>query len=505
MIRRALTPPRPAAHPTAQDQIMRDRTPSAPLFRRAALALAALAALALAGAPGREAAAKGAGAPSAATLPAEGEALIVHIGKAKVVNLARPARDVLISDPAVVDSVMRTATQPVLFGQRVGAANVLFFDDSNAQIRSLQVRVEYDTAILNQMIRRQFPEADVRAESVLGELILSGRVNASADAKQIEELAARFALSARVAVGQDADAEGAAESVTNRIAVLNEEQVHLKVRVAEVSRSVLKELGVDWNAGLQSASLSTLFSIENFNFASGPATIPINIESLESFLQVMERYALVRTLAEPSLTAVSGETASFLAGGEFPIPVGAGDGAISIEFKSFGVGLDFTPVVTGEDQISMQVSTEVSEIDTANSVTLEGTTVPGLSLRRANTTVEMSSGGTIMIAGLIQQSTRRLSTGIPGLRSLPILGSFFRAEEHEIEETELVIMVTPYTVRQNAPAAFAAPTDGFAPASDLDVYLFGRLHQVYGAGDPQDPAIRQQASDLKAPIGFMME
>lgn len=438
--------------------------------------------------------------------------LILHIGKARTVELAADAADTLVSDSKIVWVDPRTPRQYVLYGVRIGQANMLVFDQNNEQIESLEIRVEYDVSELTRMISAHFPEASVRATSVLGEVILDGAARTSSEASAIREMAERFVAAARASQTEDGEVlpvNAEATGVVNRISILNDEQVHLKVQVAEVNRSVLKELGVDWNQGLQNTTV-----LGSASLTGGPLTqflnnetsgIFFNQQALGTYLKALEEYQMVRTLAEPSLTAVSGETASFLAGGEFPIPIASEDNTITIEFKSFGVGLDFTPVVVGDGRISLQVATEVSDLTENGAITIETLQIPALTVRRAETTVELPSGGTIMMAGLIQQNSRRLSRGVPGLRQVPVLGSFFRNENTEIDETELVILVTPMAVEGGERSDFRLPTDGFAPASDLDTYLFGRLHALYGAGPESAEAIRENVKAARAPLGFMME
>jgi len=211
----------------------------------------------------------------------------------------------------------------------------------------------------------------------------------------------------------------------------------------------------------------------------------------------------MRTLAEPTLTAVSGETASFLAGGQFPFPTSADDGEIGFEFRDFGVALEFTPVVVGEGRISLQIATEVSELTTEGAVQInDGLTIPGISVRRANTTVELPSGGTMSIAGMLLQRDSASQNGVPGIKNVPVVGQLFASNEFNRDETELVILVTPYVVKPGQERDFRLPTDGFAPASDMDFYLLGRLHKVYGTGK-QDVAAARQA--LNAPLGFIIE
>ncbi|MEO1330554.1 MAG: type II and III secretion system protein family protein [Pseudomonadota bacterium] len=449
-------------------------------------------------------------------------ATVVYVGKAHVINLPAAARDVVVSDPAIVDASLRTAQSAVLYGMKVGQANVLFFDAAGRRIRGVEIRVEHDVRTLEDMLAVRFPNADIEVSSLLGELVLSGSAPSSAAATAIADVASRFIRAAKVSRGEDAKDV----SVVNRIAITNEEQIHIKVRVAEVSRGVLKRLGIDWNTILQSTAVAAQANLTGGGltdlFSNEGAAIAFGSQILETFIRVLERHSLVRTLAEPSLTAVSGETASFLAGGEFPIPINSSDDTITVEFKKFGVGLDFTPVVLGDGRISLQVATEVSDLSDTNSITINGLSIPGLSVRRARTTLELSSGGTMVMAGLLQQNTRRLSVGLPGLRQLPILGQLFRSDEFQNDETELVILVTPYVVRQGAAEDFRLPTDGYAPASDLDIYLFGRLHAVYGdagegdegaeAGErgedgmsAEDRGRRSAAAAAGAPVGFILE
>lgn len=492
------------------------------------------------------------------------ETIILHKGKTQVIDLPVAAGDVVVSNPAIVDTVMRTARQPMLFGLEIGQANAIFFDTAGRQIVTFEIRVEYDTELLSRMIEQHFPSANVKAESILGEIILTGQATSSIEAASIGGLAARFVAASKGAAGGAGGGEGGGglfsggggeegagggeeassgsdeDGVVNRINVINEEQVLLKVQVSEVNRTVLKRLGIDWNAGLQATTLDSTIGfsgktldgfLKNYSITNletqvlgldgEPLDVPADFDgdgvqdvifnenrpltvtqTLDTFLKVLEQHALVATLAEPSLTAISGESASFLAGGEFPIPISREDEGISIDFKQFGISLDFTPVVIGEGRISLTVATEVSELSETGAIVVNGLSIPALALRRANTTLELSSGGTIMMAGMIEQSTRRLSNGLPGLRQLPILGQLFRSEEFAREETELVILVTPYTVQQGAKDDFVLPTDGFAPASDIDMYVFGRLHSVYGA-DPAETG--ETAPALKAPVGFIME
>ncbi len=217
-------------------------------------------------------------------------------------------------------------------------------------------------------------------------------------------------------------------------------------------------------------------------------------------IRALERNGLIRTLAEPNLTAISGEAAKFLAGGEYPIPVADGNGGISVTFKEFGVGVSFTPTVMSEGRISLKIETEVSELTTAGAVTLAGLSIPALSKREAQSTVELPSGGSLALAGLISDDMRQNIDGLPGLKDLPVLGTLFRSRDFIKEETELVVIVTPYLVKPVARQQLGAPSDGLAAATDMKGIFLGHLNRIYG----HDPAA-QPVSDLKGDYGFIVE
>jgi pilus assembly protein CpaC len=300
--------------------------------------------------------------------------------------------------------------------------------------------------------------------------------------------------------------------------------VLLKVRVSEMQRSVIKQLGINLFGTLNrgGGSASRFGTNNQFNVSGsllggltaganktvpGPAGDPfgpfggvsVATNSISGVLQALERNGLVRVLAEPNLTAVSGESAKFLAGGEFPVPAGVDtQGNIKIEFKPFGVGLGFTPVVLSDGRINLRLSTEVSQISNEQSVTLQTLVIPGLSVRRAETSVELPSGGSLVIAGLLQNDIQKSIDGIPGLKDIPILGSLFRSSDFQNNETELVIVVTPYLVNGVSEDQLRLPTDGFTPSSDFDSYFLGQLHGVY----KRKPG---PGTSLQGPYGHIME
>ncbi len=445
-----------------------------------------------------------------------GQSTDIFISKSAILTLPAEATEVSVADPTSVRAVLRTARQMVLIGLRVGSTNIIAFDENNNQILSLDVNVRYDLRPLRAALKRSFPDTLVEVESLLGEVVLTGAASGPAEATEIRNLVRRYLFSAALGAGVTADADSI--EFIDRLATASDDQILLKVRVAEMNRTVVRTFGVDWSVANAAAVGTSVGGIGGgaaigsslFDFAQSGATgllagLSGSIANADfgSLVQAFEQHAVMRTLAEPTLTALSGETASFLAGGQFPIPTSQEDGEIGFEFRDFGVALEFTPVVIGPGRISLQIATEISEITDANSVTLDsGLQIPGLSVRRANTTVELPSGGTMSIAGLLQQTDSATHSGVPGIKNVPVLGQLFSSSEYNKAETELVILVTPYVVKHGQEREFRLPTDGFAPASDIDFFLLGRLHKVYGTGE-QDVAAARQA--LNAPLGFIIE
>jgi pilus assembly protein CpaC len=401
----------------------------------------------------------------------------IGLNKSIVIKLPTDARDVLVGNPDIVDAVIRTKNTAYLFARAIGQTNIFFFDANGQQILALDLEVAQDMTALQKLIRRTIPGSRITVDTVGENVVLGGSAKTPAEAKLAFDLAAKFAN----------DPEG--KKVLSTINVLGKEQVMLKVRVAEVQRNVLKQLGINTSAIFSIGKFA--FNLQNLNpftnnvispgagyqggFASGG-------DQASVLLRAMERDGLLRTLAEPTLTAISGESANFLAGGEFPIPVAGRDNEITIEFKKFGVGLGFTPIVMSEGRISLKVSTEVSEISTDVNITLgPNLNIPSLSVRRAETTVELPSGGSIAMAGLIKDNTRVDITGTPGLKNLPILGALFRSRDFQQNQTELVVIVTPYVVNAVQEQDLAVPTEGLINATDRQGILFGRLNKVYGS------------------------
>jgi pilus assembly protein CpaC len=282
----------------------------------------------------------------------------------------------------------------------------------------------------------------------------------------------------------------------------------LKVTVAEVARSIVKQMGIDLSASLNYGTTAVAFNNSNpFTVNNAPLVSGNRLQtqfgstpSVQATLRAMESAGVVRTLAEPNLTAVSGEAATFISGGEFPIPTGVTcqtttSGAIgncvqTVSFKKFGISLNFTPVVLTEGRISLHVMTEVSEVSNENALTggAGGTTIPSIKTRRAETTLEIPSGGAMALAGLIQQQTKQAINGLPGLSTLPVLGSLFRSRDFINNQTELMVIVTPYIVRAVAPKDLSRPDDGFAAAADPQADLLGSINRIYGVPGRSEPS-----------------
>jgi pilus assembly protein CpaC len=419
----------------------------------------------------------------------------IGLNKSVVIHLPAEARDVLVGNPDIVDAVVRTKNTAYLFARAPGQTNVFFFDSHGQQILALDLEVAQDMAALQRLIQRTLPGSKITVDTIGDNVVLGGMAQTPAEAKTAMDLATKFA-------------GGDEKKVMSTINVIGKEQVMLRVRVAEVQRDVLKQFGIDTRAIFNIGSFG--FNWTNVNpFTANPTGLlsPQSIfsgsyndgcataqnDSGCALVRAMERDGVLRTLAEPTLTAISGESAKFLAGGEFPVPVSStnsnGFQEIGIEFKPFGVGLGFTPIVMSEGRISLKISTEVSELSPENSVVLAGTQIPSLTVRRADTTVELPSGGSIAMAGLIKEQTKQQINGTPGLKNLPILGALFRSRDYLSNQTELVVIVTPFIVDPVSDKQLATPMDGYNDATDRQTILLGRLNKVYGAAGQQPTGV----------------
>ncbi len=420
-------------------------------------------------------------------VPTNGDPISIEISEGQLLRLDRGMASVFIANPAIADVSAKSDRLLYLFGKAVGTTTLFALDGNDNVIANVQVDVTHNLTRLQSALNDLVPEGLVVASSVDGTIILSGSVETATEAENARRLATRF-------IGEGGE-------VINRLALTAPNQVNLRVRIAEVSREIINQFGFNWDVFLDGSfqlGLQSLPPVAGLNtvFAGGD----IGSLSIDTLIDALADDNLVTILAEPNLTAVSGQTASFLAGGEFPIPVSQDADTITVEFKQFGVSLAFTPTLLGRSRVSMRVRPEVSQLSTAVQVLAGGLSIPSLTTRRAETTVELASGQSFAIAGLIQDSSRQEHHRIPGLGDLPILGALFQSDRFQRNETELVIIVTPYIVR---------PVNGDQLRTPLDPYRAAPLADgSEGSTTRTVPVNPAQASNLgKDPknTGFILD
>jgi pilus assembly protein CpaC len=419
-------------------------------------------------------------------------------------SLAVPGRasTVFVANPEIADvQASGDGSSLFLFGKAPGSTSVIALSAANQPLATYRVTVTQPISSLRQRLSTELPDHRITVDSTPTSLILSGEVASPVQAQRAVEMAKTYL--------------GKEQTVVNRLGIAVGTQVNLRVRVAEVSRTVTKELGFNWES---------LFNIGAFTLGiatgrdaitaagtilrgdNGSATLPFGYRSNDADINVvidaLATDGLISVLAEPNLVALSGEAASFLAGGEFPIPIARDDEELTIEFKKFGVSLDFVPTVLSGNRINMKVRPEVSELSETGAIEINGLRIPALSVRRAETTVELGSGQSFAIAGLLQNTSRTGVDKVPGLGDVPVLGTLFRSSRFQRNETELVIVITPYIVRPVSQAAgIAVPNDAVQPASDLERIFLGRINTPGTA----IPTIGPGAARLKGDVGFMLE
>jgi pilus assembly protein CpaC len=431
---------------------------------------------------------------------AEGDGHFVRIGlnKSIVIRLPAEAHDVIVGNPEIVDAVVRSKNTAYLFARNVGQTNIFFFDKDGQQILNLDLEVAIDVTALRNLLQRSIPGTRITVDTVNQSVVLGGIAPNAAEAKFAEDITTRF-LSNLIPNVKDS-------AFVNTIKITGEDQVMLKVRIVEVQRDVLKQFGVDLQALLSVGKFA-------FNLASltqvGGAILPITPNtgykgvytdgstSITGVIRAMEQDGVLKTLAEPNLTAVSGQPAKFHAGGEIPYETCSGTGLdreCTVTFRDFGVSLGFTPVVLSEGRINLKISTEVSEISSRSIGTL-----PILDTRSTETVIELPSGGSMMLAGLIKDTTRQLVDGTPGLKKLPVLGALFRSRDYKNNQTELVVIVTPYLVGPVAEKQLSTPIDRLNVATDRQTILLGRLNKVYGTAGQNPEGV------YHGNVGFIVE
>jgi pilus assembly protein CpaC len=502
------------------------------VYRRARLgtALAALALSLGSFAVATPAVAKSGNRPAAAGTYRPTAQVQLSVGEGQMVRLPRNVVDVWTSNPSAADVYVANANQINIFGKDFGEATVIATAADGSVVYGAHVRVSQNLPSINDVLKAAMPESDIRVTTIGQSAILSGTIASPEDAAFAMSLA-----TSELNPGIDMSQPGAKCKicVLNRLKTATPLQVTLKVRIAEVSRSLVKSIGVnlltrDATSGFQfgigqgspgtfgspapadgsSAAIPKSFNIAETGTTLGFAGKLLGLDIL-STLDLAENDGLVTILAEPNLTALSGETASFLAGGEFPVPISQALGSVTIEYKQFGVGLAFTPIVLADGRISMRVRPEVSELSNEGSIRLNGFDVPALTTRRAETTVELGSGQSFMIAGLLRNANTNSVDKAPFLGDLPILGALFRSTKYRRAETELVIVVTPYLVRPVS-NQIALPTNGYRSPTAAQQTLLGQSYTGVSGSAPVPaapaPAITGSAAATAAPVspGFKL-
>ena len=430
-------------------------------------------------------------------LQLEPQTINIAINKAQAISSAQRIKDVIIANPAIADVLVKTSNKIYLIAKKIGSTNIFLTDQKGNAIRHFIIEVSTDVTGAQEAIKQLAPHAMINLKAVGSSLVLSGTTRSPEEAADIVEVAKQFV---------DNDTK-----IINMVRVLNDQQVILKVRVAEMQRTTIKNLSVSASFSHAFHGREQLITTQAFspigvtNAISG--TLSVNKFGLSAAsINALERQGLVKTLAEPTLTAISGETANFLAGGSIPTIVGVSDtDTIQIEQKEVGVARSFTTTVLSKKRISLRISTEVSRQSFENKLVLPTSSggsvdIPGLSIRRAESTVNLGSGYSLMIAGLLQNDEVNAVDGTPWLKDLPILGALFESKAFNNRQTELVILVTAYAAKPVLPTEeLRLPTDGFKPASDIDIYLFGRLYKRYSQNTDGNIKV------LKGPFGYILE
>ncbi len=440
--------------------------------------------------------------PRLRIVDADPEPVTLEANKGQLLRLVRPVDTVFIAEPGIADVQLKSPTLIYIFGRRPGETTLFAVDKREMVILNTRVVVAHNLTRLKDMIRGILPDDMIDVRSVEGTVVITGAVANAEQAEDLRRLATRV-------LGEN-------DEVINRVRVTGPNQVNLRVRVAEVSRELNKELGINWDVLRTAGNLAVGLAVGNPAGAVGAlvtqaatannasASFSNGVFDINALVDALDDEGLITLLAEPNLTAMSGETASFLAGGEFPIPVPGDDGTITIEFKKFGVSLAFTPTLLGSGRINMRVRPEVSQLSDAGAIQLAGFTVPALATRRTETTVELGTGQSFAIAGLLQNTTNQTVEEFPGLAQLPVIGPLFRSTKFQKAESELVIIVTPYIVRP-VNTQLASPTNGFRPPHDSERILFGANHRATPTGPNTPPLGRDGTPGLVGPVGFILE
>jgi pilus assembly protein CpaC len=421
--------------------------------------------------------------------------ITLGVGRTIIVDLPAEASEIIVGDPKVANAVVRSARKLYLMGLGTGQTTILAMDRDGRQIANLEMNVGRDMDELEKLLKTALPRTRITVKQVSDSVVLTGEASSSGEAATAMDIAKAYV--ARVGGGAGGGPVGE-NAVVNAMTIRSQEEVMVKLTIAEVQRTVMKQLGVS-TSNTGDTILNTSWAIlkqQNPYGVTAPLsnsglTVPLG-NNLSATMTAFERYGVSRVLAEPTVTAISGEAAKFTVGGEVPIvagsscTVGVSVCVNNVTYKPYGVTLNMTPVVIGEGRILLRLATEVTEVDTTQTISMNGAAIPGFRTRKHETSVELPSGGSLATAGLITNNSRHAITGLPGLLNLPVLGALFRSRDYQRQETEMMIIVTPYIARAIAPSEVARPDDGFADATDPQAVLLGRVNKLYSTrSNPQ--------------------
>jgi pilus assembly protein CpaC len=443
-------------------------------------------------------------------IPPGGQTILLEIGKGTLIRLPRPASTVFIANPDIADVQVKSPALIYLSAKAPGETVIYAVDADDNVLLHAPVRVDHDLSRLRESMHALMPGENVTVSSVDGSLILGGSVSTANRAEKARALAAAL-------TGNNKD-----QPIVNQMAVATPNQVNIRVKIAEVNRTVLKAMGVNWNTLINQSLDPQHMTGPIFGLVTQNPVISGNITqqnqfqfgllqgaagSIQATLDALSQAGLITTLAEPNLTALNGQPASFLAGGEFPVPVvnstGSGIPTLSVDFKTYGVSVDFTPTILDANHLNLKIRPEVSQLTSNGAVQISGFTIPALTVRRAETMVELGSGQSFALAGLLQNNTEQDISKIPWLGDVPVLGALFRSDQFQHNETELVIIVTPYLVRPSS-VALAAPTDGYVPPHDIQRVINSETYRQSMPRPTPAPA-EPGGQGLIGPAGFRID
>jgi pilus assembly protein CpaC len=436
------------------------------------------------------------------------KSLQLGLGRSVIVDLSEDATEIFVGEPKVANAIVRSARRLYISTLAPGQTTIFALGANGRKIAVLEISVGRDVGELSQLLKSAIPDNDIHVRTVADSIILTGSVASAGDAQKALDIASGFLASNQLSSAGGGSAAGGASSaggssstttsgkVVNSLIIRGLDQVSLRVTITEIRRQIIKQLGINL-AGTGSPvnfNVTNPFSV-NGALTSTQGTIgwAMGGENLTATLQAFEQQGVARTLAEPTVTAISGERAKFLAGGTIPIPggetcsVGNTNCQLSIVQQPYGVTLNFTPVVLAQGRIQLRIATEVTDIDTSHSLSIADTSIPGFRTRKNETTVELPSGGSIVSAGLISTQTQQVINGLPGLMDVPVLGTLFRSRDYLRQETELLIVVTPYIVRAVDPKDVVRPDANFEEASDPQAWFLGRVNRIYSTSGNLQP------------------